>query len=53
MYSSPLRAALLSEQKNMKAFLARLTVEPAYPFFAAFLGAFFTSALLGPSAAYR
>ena len=52
---SPLRAALLSVEKNMKAFLARLTFGPAAAgsCLAAFLGVFFTTALLGASAACR
>lgn len=53
----PFTAALLSEEKNMKAFLARLTVAPASAafaaFLAAFLGAFLGAALLGASAACR
>ena len=55
MAGSPFTAALLSEEKNMKAFLARLTVDPASAafaaFLAAFLGAFLGAALLGASAA--
>ena len=57
MGGTPFTAALLSEEKNMKAFLARLTIEPASAafaaFLAAFLGAFLGAALLGASAACR